>query len=555
MKTNKIFFTLLLLTLCCSTTISACTIFCGKDENGHVWAGNNEDGFFNFKTYLNVYPKTGDAKFGYYTLSYDSPRNGANQNAEGGMNEAGLFFDFNALDASRKEYPVKDLEKKKSFPGGDKEIYAHMMGNFERVEEVVAFFEEYWFDIGFNTAQMHLADKYGSFAMIGPSGSRIIKNEKYQVSTNFSICANDETYGCWRFPIATEKLENNPINLKTFTDVCQATAQSDFIYTMYSNVQNLNTGEIWFYYALDYENAYHTTLNELLSKGKKSYLISSLFENNALNNILKTLEEDGADVAMVQFKNYDIPKKQKDGVLAILAESFADQTNNYEAYPIVQEFLNIDPERRSLQTYMATRQYFNGDVNAAIETLKAYKKLVPDTSMDVARLTRRFEGKYDEDWNTEIELNGYQDAKYVVVQGFDRNMGNILFKRDGKWVGKFKLEPGIHNYAFFVDGKQVFDSKTPIKTINSVFSEEPFDAHQLFVGMSKDAYRTTIRVKVPNKDDVVHIAGNQKNLTNWNSILKLKKTGNYEREITLDLHFPAVFKFTRGTSLSEDIVN
>lgn len=543
-----------ILCLCNYQQVEACTIFCGKDSNGHVWAGNNEDGTFNFKTYLNVFPKTTETKYGYYTLSYNSPKNGANQNAQGGMNEAGLFFDFNALDASGKQYPIKDLEKKKSFPEGDHKIYEHILGNLERVEEVVAFFEEYWFNIGFNTVQMHLADKYGGFAMIGPSGSRILKNEKYQVSTNFSICANDETYGCWRYPIAVEKLENSPIALETFRDICQSTAQGNHVSTIYSNIQNLNTGELWFYYALDYKNPYHTTLSELLLKGRKSYHIPSLFKNNPLYQVIHKLKERGGVEALSLFENMKLSPKHKEGLLTIMAYSFADVGNNFEAYPFVEAYLKINPEWRSLQTYKATWQYFNGDPLEAIKTLEDYKKLVPDTGLDVARISRRFEGKFDEDWNSEIVLNGHQDAKYVFVKGFDRNTGNFLFKKNGKWVGKFKLPQGIHNYTFSVDGKIVFDSKTPIHHINSIFSQEPFDTHQVFVGMTKDIYRTTIKVSVPNQEDVVHIAGNQKNLTDWNSVLKLKKVSDYEREITLDLHFPAVFKFTRGTWQSEGIV-
>jgi len=535
--------------------IYACTIFCGKDDSGHVWAGNNEDGYFNFNTYLNVFPKSVDTKYGYFTLSYNSPENGANANAEGGMNEAGLFFDFNALDASGKSYPIKDLEKKKSFPKGDHEIYKHIMGNFERVEEVVAFFEEYWFDIGFNTAQMHLADKYGGFAMIGPSGSRILKNEKYQVSTNFSICAKDETYGCWRYPIAIEKLENKAVGLETFKDICQSTAQADEISTIYSNIQNLNTGEIWFYYALDYENPYRTTISDLISKGRKSYHIPSLFENSVLTKTVHRLKIKGGKDALAYFEGKTLSQKQREGLLTIMAYRVADVCNNFEAYPFVEAYLNtITPEWRSLQTFKATWQYFNKDVEGAIKTLESYKKLVPETGLDVSRLSRRFRGEFDKNWNTEIELNGYPDAKYVMVQGFDRNIGNILFRINGKWIGKFKLPEGIHNYSFIVDGKQVFDSKTPIKNITSIFSEPPFSTHQVFVGMSTEMYRTTIKVQVPNKEDVVHIAGNQKNLTNWNSVLKLKKVSDYERKITLDLHFPAVFKLTRGTWLSEAIV-
>src|SRR5688572_7828148 len=73
----------------------ACTIFSAVAKNGEVWTGNNEDGPFGTALYVNVFPKTGAARFGYFTFSYHSPRNGRNGNIQGGMNEAGLTYDFN----------------------------------------------------------------------------------------------------------------------------------------------------------------------------------------------------------------------------------------------------------------------------------------------------------------------------------------------------------------------------------------------------------------------------------------------------------------------------
>jgi hypothetical protein len=53
---------------------------------------------------------------------------------------------------------------------------------------------------------------------------------------------------------------------------------------------------------------------------------------------------------------------------------------------------------------------------------------------------------------------------------------------------------------------------------------------------------------------VVYIAGNQSTITYWQSFVRLKKTSDYEREITLALHFPVQFKFTGGNWDRETIV-
>lgn len=63
---------------------------------------------------------------------------------------------------------------------------------------------------------------------------------------------------------------------------------------------------------------------------------------------------------------------------------------------------------------------------------------------------------------------------------------------------------------------------------------------------------TTIRVSVPNNTDEVYIVGNQENLGDWQpDKMKLKKISEYDREISLNLTFPAEFKFTRGNWKSE----
>lgn len=251
----------------------ACTIFSGVAARGQVWNGNNEDGPNGTATYINVFPKSASSRYGYYTLSYDSAKNGTNGNIQGGMNEAGLTFDFNALEHS---YEVVGMDKKKRFPKGDAAILPHILANLSTAEEVVAFFNEYWFKGGFTSAQMHVADRFGHFAIVSSSGSRVVSDGKPQVSTNFRACGGTkkEAAACWRFPIATEKLRTRDASLASFTDIASSTAQNGGGGgTLYSNIQNLSTGDIWFYFARDFRTPFKTSLRELLGMGRKSYLM------------------------------------------------------------------------------------------------------------------------------------------------------------------------------------------------------------------------------------------------------------------------------------------
>ena len=57
-----------------------------------------------------------------------------------------------------------------------------------------------------------------------------------------------------------------------------------------------------------------------------------------------------------------------------------------------------------------------------------------------------------------------------------------------------------------------------------------------------------IELKTLRAGDEVFITGNQSVLGNWNpNKIKMKRISDYVRAIDLDLHYPALFKFTRGS--------
>ena len=64
----------------------------------------------------------------------------------------------------------------------------------------------------------------------------------------------------------------------------------------------------------------------------------------------------------------------------------------------------------------------------------------------------------------------------------------------------------------------------------------------------------TIKVIVPNTTDEVYITGNQEALGNWNpKQVKMNRISDYERTISVNLSYPAEFKFTKGSWESEGI--
>ncbi|QCX00908.1 hypothetical protein FGM00_12595 [Aggregatimonas sangjinii] len=249
----------------------ACTIVSAVAKNGHVWTANNEDGPFGIANFINVYPRSQTDKFGYYTMTYLSPLYGQSGSIQGGMNTVGLSFDFNAI-----SYVTSfDPETRKSFPQGNDMILPHILGNMETVEQVIAFFEEFWFVDGFRNAQMHVSDRNGRFAIISASGIKLVEEGDFLVSTNFNICSGESSASCWRYPIAVEKLSVLGASFRTMQAICLETEQKNGS-TMYSNIQNLSTGDVWFFSKHSPGIQIRTNIATLLSKGRKSYTFSDL---------------------------------------------------------------------------------------------------------------------------------------------------------------------------------------------------------------------------------------------------------------------------------------
>ena len=262
---------LIVLALLFPSKTDACTIVSAIDRNGNVWNLNNEDGPYGVANFINVFPKSGVAKYGYYTLSYLSPEFGKGGNIQGGTNEAGLTFDFNAIDVVKNYDPTT----KRKFPEGDDAILPHILANMNSVEEVINFFKIYWFQNGFRSAQMHVADRTGRFAIISASGVKLMPKGLPLVSTNFDICRKEDSSKCWRYPIAMSKINQSEVGLMVMLSIGLETAQKNGS-TMYTNIQNLTTGDIWFFSQHDPNNFVTINITNLLLKGSKSYTFNDL---------------------------------------------------------------------------------------------------------------------------------------------------------------------------------------------------------------------------------------------------------------------------------------
>ncbi len=95
-------------------SVFPCTIF-NASKNGRVLAGNNED-LNSTDSRVWFYPPT-EGKHGYVYVGFDS------YGTQGGMNDQGLFFDFNALKFGPTKWPLHgfpwpELRKRRALSHG-----------------------------------------------------------------------------------------------------------------------------------------------------------------------------------------------------------------------------------------------------------------------------------------------------------------------------------------------------------------------------------------------------------------------------------------------------
>lgn len=151
-----------------------------------------------------------------------------------------------------------------------------------------------------------------------------------------------------------------------------------------------------------------------------------------------------------------------------------------------------------------------------------------------------------------LKGDDYQNWLYGTSKKDDRP--NDL----GYWMG-YKITEAYFNKQF--DKKQAIYDILHIKDPMQFLKESGFlnsyienyqkskdeSTDKFYKLFSDETYNVTFVVKVPNKTDEVYITGNQVELGNWNpNKIKLDKKSAYERTITLKLHTPAKFKFTKG---------
>lgn len=383
--------TFLMLVGIVTVSVYPCTIF-NASQAGRVLAGNNED-LASTNSVVRFMPAS-EGKYGFFWIGF------SDYGMQGGMNDQGLFYDFNALKFAK----MNPNPEKKEF---NIWLQVEMMSGCATVEDVLALLDQY--NLGFwGNYQLHLADRTGAAAVIGAdkNGELFVARKKgdFQVSTNFNL-ANPEfgsfSYPCTRFDTATEMLENmKELTVDYFRSILSAVHQEASSPTSYSNICDLTSGDIYIYNFHNFEEVVKLNLEEELKKGKHDYDFSSLFPRKThaqinFENTLKrklaqilmdTIVKEGWDAAVVKFdemkESYSPIPGELDrlGILLRIRGRTKERIKVYELY--TKEYPKIAYGHKRLGDL-----YFKfGKKEEAIRCYKTVLKLDPDNAEVIHKL-------------------------------------------------------------------------------------------------------------------------------------------------------------------------
>lgn len=254
----------LFLLMLCAPAVYPCLILV-YTLNDRVIVGNHED--WPARDARIRFIPAADGELGLVAFDFESEGL-----IQGGVNEAGLFFDGTATPFS----PV-DFSGKEAFNG--KDFWLTLLQTCRNVTEAVAFIDRYAVP---ELEQVHIlfADKSGQSVIIGTYDGKLTytwKSKPFQVLTNFNIV--DPEYGgeqpCPRFATATQLLSKTPSTadpMKVAQEVLEQTTQGQL--TAYSTLFDLTTGRFRIFYTADFSRSLGYSIAEELRRGKHDVIVS-----------------------------------------------------------------------------------------------------------------------------------------------------------------------------------------------------------------------------------------------------------------------------------------
>lgn len=242
-------------------TARPCTIFF-VNRGGQVLMGANEDMVNKApwdKHWVQTVPARKEGELAYIGFGY----NQAPFIAQAAMNEAGLFFDFNAL-------PALD-EGPKGKPVGSLLVDVEMLHTCRTVKEVVELFSKYDM-VGFSTGQMVIGDATGDSAIIERNAITYRGKLDYQIGTNFrTSTTKKEAIDCWRYKSCDATLsQGKSVTLEAMRQICQDTMpKTSEAISWWTTVCDLKAAKILLFRKGDFSKAVTIDMKTAIGKTTK----------------------------------------------------------------------------------------------------------------------------------------------------------------------------------------------------------------------------------------------------------------------------------------------
>lgn len=267
-KYCTIFIILLLFAL--EKTSYACSIVYYVDSlTGKIYVANHEDYWYKTKAYIQILPKT---KKHLARLWY-----GWDDFAQGGINEAGLFFDG----AVTPQQPAPDKQKRFKGNLGDQ-----LLANCRTVQEALDYLEKN--EIILYNAHMMLGDKFGNAVVVEwIAGKRVlipIQNH-HLTATNFLLSDSTQAITCPRYKSIEKNIEtlqnkNQAVTLLEVANLLSNAAQvpkadksGKIGGTLYSSFINISDMEFVLLYKLDNNKVTKLDLKSIFDSKKRQKII------------------------------------------------------------------------------------------------------------------------------------------------------------------------------------------------------------------------------------------------------------------------------------------
>lgn len=260
----------LILVLLLIANSSFCCSLIKITQNGKTIVANNEDGPFPNEK-ISIEPGE-NGKFGVIYFGNDDDLIGSTKYTnffpQGGINEAGLMFDYFSVNSVTCSDNIKKLII-------TNDLVKQIMKNCSTVNQVKEIFEKY------NTCNYGLTfftDKKGDYLIID-YGRIILGNKSNYVQTNFHIW---EKSNCWRCDTANVMINKSyHFSVKFCAGVANAMHQEwSMGGTQYTYIGDLDKGIIYLYYYHDFKKVKIFNIKEELKKGKRILYIPDLFPDN-----------------------------------------------------------------------------------------------------------------------------------------------------------------------------------------------------------------------------------------------------------------------------------